>query len=326
MLIYIAPVSGGRFPSQLTYMCGLHKKPDLMLGASGGNVASYLAMASNFNFERAKKVVETINHGMFVSGSLIGAYFRGHFNEGRGTKELFEEIFTCKTIQEIEIITLITEENEEPLPRMFSNRTEESSLFYNCPIDQDIALFSTNGIEHLEGHLNDLSIICLASASIPNIAPPQKFNGNKYVDGGVTFPSPLSPLSCYLKAYVNHYNHKLQMVYFMPYDVANFGTIHRETYIDFRTAGKCVHYSILQDRAIAVAMLPGKPDFVQDIESNMELVRDKLEELKDKNYVMMIYPFGKDQELDLINFEGDDIVKAMEYNKNHLSYQLWYTC
>lgn len=331
MLIYVLPISGGAFPTQLSLMLSVGKTPDLMLGASGGNVSAYLYLASGGDETKARDIVKHMKKDMFIRGTEFQAFFNGHFQRGTGVDALFNNIFTKESIVSSEIVTLVCDQNQIA-PKIFSNRTKDTSFFDEELTDMDYLLYQLKRVEHLDGNVSNIATVSLASASIPGVAAPQSYNGDDYVDGGVCFASPLTPLSGYIADKLKTVKSPLQMIYFCCYDM-NLISEMKSSIVSglglfFKNATKRMleisHFNAIQDRARAVEMMVELANLkyckVQNATSEITL-KDKLERLSNQDYVMVIYPHGY-PEINILNFQADDILRVMDDAKN-FSYYVW---
>ena len=86
MFVFILPVSGGGFVSQLAglqHLCVSGIKPTITLASSGGNVASFIASASGWKWAGIERIASELSYDLFVSqwGSIsvlssITAFFQ----------------------------------------------------------------------------------------------------------------------------------------------------------------------------------------------------------------------------------------------------------
>lgn len=323
MLIFVAPISGGWFPSQLGPIIATQQKPDLMMGASGGNIALYLAQLSDFSLEKFKTIAPEINRKMFIQGSVVEALLRGSFKKGQGIEEFFTKNYNPD--EAIEVITLASKVGSTPIERAitpaypvcFSNFSEEKSLIKKSYQEEKI-LYDFDQIIHLSD-TEDIARACLASASIPHIAPPEEIQGVDYLDGGMTYASPLAIFSEQLLVLNPK---KFQLVYFTPYDTNNFPQIFKTTPIRYRETLLSVHYYILQDRASALRYInPKKRE--SHIGVNCEFMNNLMKKYKNKNYVLFVQPCKIDPEINILNFNGGDIIKNVEMAQESLCLYIW---
>lgn len=325
MLTYVLPISGGAFPVQLALLSQINSKPDLMLGASGGNIAAYLGLASDFKLDRIKEITNKLHTDLFIKGSKILALFNGGFKRGKGAAKLFKDIFTTEDVQKIEIITL-TCVDEQICPRIFSNRSREKSYFRNPLNEADNILYQVSDIEYLEGDLESLSVITMASASIPGLVEPQEFRGSKLSDGGVCYASPLTPLSNYMKDNIFSLNTPVQLIYFSCYNMSNIEQVSKEMDKYLRHALEMTHFSTLQDRALCASLIT---NYTQNLEADhkthvtREHLNSVLRSLRDKSFVMILYPIAS-PDINIINFKPEDIRDAIDITLANYGYYIWY--
>lgn len=324
MAIFVLPISGGAFPVQLALMLEAGISPKLMLGASGGNIAAYLYSACDGNETKLKEIVSMINKNMFISGSKIGAFLRGHFLKGKGVEELFSKIFTEESIQKHEIITL-TCSQDEMAPRVFSNKNKNSSFFGELDKIDDI-LFQIKEVEHLDGKMNEIAIITMASASIPGLVEPQIFNGKRYSDGGVCYASAFTPLSSYIrdKLSLETTREPVQMIYMACYNMKLIGSMESQYQGKLRHILEIAHFATLQDRANAIDFVSHFGSMVLEEKENVsrDQLRLRLSQIQNKNYAMILYPQGY-PEINIIDFTPQNILDVMEIARQNYSYYLW---
>lgn len=322
MLIFVSPISGGSFPCQLALMTQFDMIPDLCLGASGGNVAHYLWLACDRDVLKLIEILKMIKRDMFVKGDKFTALLRGHFLKGDGVTDLFKAIFTETTIQRSEVITLACDDTKIK-PTLFSNKSKENSFFKDHLSIIDDILYQVDGIEYLDGDLDKISTISLASASIPGIAMPQEFENEYYVDGGVCYASALTPLAGYLREKLVD---PVQIVYFSCYNMTKIAEMEKMVPKMIRRLLDNSHFSALQDRAKAVELFASfsknvKAEFHQYC--TKEHLQEKLKMLEGKSYCLILYPEGY-QDINILNFSSEDIFRIMDETILKYSYYLWY--
>lgn len=206
MRIFVCPISGGAFPVQIGFIAELTSlgiKPDIIMGSSGGNIAAYIGLASQWNPKEMDPIVNQLKSSMFalswwpsylkfLPSWLIG-YFKGSiYAEGTGAINLFREIFTPENISSTEIWTG-TMNQEEGKGQLFCNQKREEAIIQEL----DSNRFWTRDylpLTYVGNDIDFLALVSIASASIPIVVPAKVIDGQRFVDGGISFASPLSLL------------------------------------------------------------------------------------------------------------------------------------
>ena len=209
MRIYVCPVSGGAFPIQLGLLseCGLiGNRPDIVMGSSGGNVASYIGLAANWQADAIPSMALKINSSMFVQSwwptglrflpSWWIGYWKGSvYASGTGSLDLFKTSFTDTSIINTEVWTG-TMNRETGKGQLFCNRSEKDSQIKRKEDDllSSFRMRDCMPLTYLDGNIGSIASITMASAAIPVLVPEQQVLGARYVDGGTLFSSPLTAL------------------------------------------------------------------------------------------------------------------------------------
>jgi hypothetical protein len=219
--VYVLQVSGGAFPVQLALLSEVyeakklsHKSkfsgrrdyaPDLVLAASGGNVATYIALAGDWSPEGIERSYHKLDAKMFsqkwlpdcidifpkwVYGIIKGTMYR----EGYGASQLFASLFTPASIQRTEIWTG-TYNVSCGKAQFFCNLDEKSSIFCRKAFAPSSVLYGCMPLEYANGDVKLLSKVSIASASIPMVVTEHDIGGLKYSDGGAAYATPLPPFS-----------------------------------------------------------------------------------------------------------------------------------
>ncbi len=260
--ICISPASGAGLVSQLALLSLIPKKniPDVYLSCSGGNISTYIALASDYNICAMERILRMLHSSMFLKSwwpvpltfipSFYAGYSRGSwYDRGSGFEPLFQNLFTPDLIGRKEIWTATT-----------SCSTSKSQLFCNLG-QSDVSLnvdqftlneFNTLPLRYLNCNISDISAITLASASIPSFVPPVIFHGENYCDGGASYASPLTPMSPILRGYKN-----LHLTYINSFDVINSSPLCSQNMgtLIKTTTTEMIHSMILQDRSIGLEIV-----------------------------------------------------------------------
>ena len=324
MLVYVLPISGGSFPTQLEIICELSDhgyKPDVTFACSGGNIAAYTGSAGDWKRDRIEAVAKNIGSDMMIEmwapGPLmyIYAYFTGSlYRAGEGVHKFFEWYFTRQTIQIDEIWT-----------STYDRKSQKASYFCNlsgprhfCP-SLDTSLLQCHPPRYLEGDIRLISIVSQASASIPTYVESQFLGTEEHCDGGVSAASPFGAM----KACIPRRN--LHIIYINGMDVETHDgdCTYRNIFGNGILAmSEVTRNKILQDRSRAVENIcvdqstAHRKDF--DIRHLSRVLR---EQQKTTNSVLEIYP-DKYYELDITNFDGTDILSQM--SRVDLKCRIWW--
>jgi predicted acylesterase/phospholipase RssA len=216
--VYVLPVSGGGFPAQLQQLIYfanekqiatgtsdengnyLEYTPDICLGTSGGNVSSYIGLSGNWTEGGIKRVVKTLNSNMFsqtwwpgpmgfLPTWILGIFEGAIFKPGYGPSHLFKAFSDNRSIQEVEIWSG-TFNKSQKRSGFFCNKKLEDS--YISSTTYSPFLFKTMPLVYMNGDIDLISKVAVASASVPILFKPVEIAGEEYIDGGVTYSSPLT--------------------------------------------------------------------------------------------------------------------------------------
>lgn len=357
--VWIAPISGSEFPNQLALVSEVEQalskvnpssegsesySPDLFMGASGGNISGYLALAGDWNYEGIVKACRSIDQSIFIRSWFPGplkniipvfipAVLQGSlYRAGTGSAEIFQTFFTKETITRCEILTL-TFNQTKMSPQIFSNRTEEGSFFKSTYFNQiDSICYDVDSITYNDGDIIKISEATVASYSIPLVTQPQEIGGETHADGGINYASPFTPV--FKKIVQNIYpsliaqNRKLQTIYFCSYDM-NDPNIDRTSFYGNSTIAKSLaqmlQSSILQDRANVLNLLELcglRLTFRQGNKINTPELTILLDEIKNKNYSLILYPTGAPH-INLFNFTSQDVIDTINISRKNYNFYLW---
>jgi hypothetical protein len=238
MEVAVAPVSGSGFPAQLAAMgrlFGWQYCPTLFLSASGGTLASYVAMASNLSESQMLWNSSQLYSGLMFRSwgstqvtSLVTGFVAGAgYDKGPGPRGLFERFFgPGRQAVGTREIWSCTYNRTQGKAVLFCNRSQSNSILAYCGLRDTSEAGSRaasesgggrrdgNGSEvwnqsrrdvlgllppvYCNGNLDDISDYTMASVSIPTLIGPQIIDGQEMVDGGLAFASPMTPLKSLL--------------------------------------------------------------------------------------------------------------------------------
>lgn len=218
--IYVLPVSGGCFVSQLGLLCEIYvaKKylkngkfesykdyqPDICLCSSGGNVSAYVGMAADWSDKGIERISKKIKSEIFVRSWLpkelnfIPSWFFSFngsiYKQGYGAYSIFNAMFHEKTVNRVEIWTGTYDVKHEKAQFFCNLRRDEAYIQPNF-FEEDEFLHCSMPLKYLNNDLNSISEVSVASASIPVLVEHQAFKGLEYLDGGIMYPSPIKAFS-----------------------------------------------------------------------------------------------------------------------------------
>lgn len=351
--IYCLPVSGGGFPVQVAFLAEMYEafkllkkllngerdySPDIMLGASGGNLACYLASAGDFSYQGILRICEFLNAKMFIKNwgplhfipSLLFIPFTGSlFTTGENSSHVLKIFFDSTTIQKVEILTLVTNKNKL-LPKIFSNRSPENSFFGTEITLENQILDEAFPIEYIDGNVEKLCQIIQSSAAIPIITRPIEFEGEKYEDGGTTYASPLGTLEKRLQDKIIETGKLLHFFYFSPYDLDDYEDMSKYTHYGDSSFKKnllrLIHSEALRDRKSAINILESKIKrravVTQYKHTNTIELSRVIEENLEGDFVVIFYPTGY-KSIDLLKFTSIDIKNLIDETRLDYNFELW---
>ena len=359
MHILVAPVSGGAFPVQLGFMIELAKlrRPqpcpdreqdpfpallpfyDSILASSGGNVATYMALAGDFTPEGIDRVCHKLHPNLFLSSwwprpfcsilpSWILGYYEGSiFNRGCGVEKVFEEIFTPASIGRVEIWTG-TLNRSTGRAELFTNlEPGESKLALDCFSPDKL---NAMPLTYLSRDRKMLAQVAYASAAIPVLVPSVEINSIQYADGGTCFSSPLTPLQdCITSALQNHdgSGQCLHVDYLSSYDLES--TSKPATYKNLLENGSIALAEIIkslgvQDRLSGIELLRvGEIKFDSGLCDPEILASIMTRRQKYRQSFLELFP-SKEIEINLERFTAQDITNAINETRKCMMYRLWY--
>lgn len=328
MKIYILPISGGGFAPQLGLLVQLFAatktqtgdgyRPDLVLASSGGNVASYIAMMGNWTDTSIIRNCQLIDSSIFIQSwtppffptwilfPITGSLYKA----ADGIEKLYSELYNKTSIQRTEIWTGTYNETKQKAV-MFCNRSRSDSLIQDD--GSDTYIYDQIPSIYLEGNIQEIGKACYASAAMPFITPGVVIRGDRYLDGGAAYSSPLIPMESKLCKVLDRAvgSEPIQIFYFCSYDMdMKFNDSMYSSSI-----GLLVHSSLLQDRACAlsVARKYGKVKDTPKIYNGLSppILRDVLKVYEKSSYLIMFFPKGSPT-VNVTNFAGKDVCKIIK--------------
>nr|QBK92168.1 MAG: patatin-like phospholipase [Pithovirus LCPAC304] len=346
MHIVVLPVSGNFFPTQLGLLSRLIEvgyDPNILLGTSGGAVCSVLALGSDWSVEGIHRLVQKMEPSLFLKNwwpktlsfmpSWCLGFFRGSvYNTGTESKEFFRNNFTTDSLTQKEVWLGVTNQTQGRA-EFFCNLSEEESCI-------DVRCFESHlkmgqktmceSLQFLDGNLETLHDVTMASASIPTLVPAKQIGKDLFVDGGVFFASPLTPMQDCLEALGDEEG--LHITYVNTYDLEDRKITSSVNFYPgiFRTGAMAfatmVNSILSQDRLNGLKML--NPDIKNlnriTIKGNKTILK-QIFTFREKCRRSFLELYTKSvNTIDLTNFTPEDILKAMDATKEEYFCRFWW--
>lgn len=339
MQLLILPISGGAFPLQLSMLCHIlnanpNYDPEIILSASGGNVAAYITLAGGWNAAGIRRISKQIHSGFFIRrwswlnmiNSAIG-YFAGTlFNYGEGLSDFFNNIFTRDKVISKEVWTAVYNRDLQK-GQIFCNRSYNTSIL---PVDSiDFQAAQVLPPQYCDGDLDKISKLSLASASIPSLVPPQKIDNQNYVDGGIYASSPLTLLNgTILKTCRQNYNGICHMIYCNSINLYQNNFTPQKTILNSwkQIIIDWIRSQTIHDRYTAYNMLQnyGRPISYYNFDFNYKTAKHYFEFInKVQASLLEIFPIDE-VSIDIGNFNGQTVVNNIDSGLLNLQARFWY--
>jgi len=347
MHVMVFPVSGNFFPIQLGLLSRLIESgydPDLMLGTSGGALCCILALGSDWSVEGMHRLIKYVKPSLFlknwwpktlsfIPSWLLGVFRGSVYKAGTDAKDFFDKFLSRDALMQKEVWIGVTNQTQERA-QFFCNLDREKSYIDESCFDSHLKIGQKTLCESLRYTNGDMDLIkdaAVASASIPTLVPSKKIGDDHYVDGGVFFASPLTPMKDCLETLEDE--NGLHITYVNTYDLEDQNI---STSVDFypgifRTgaiAFATMVYSILsQDRLNGLKML--NPDITQlqriTLKGNPTILKQILK-FRRKCKRTFLELFTKNiNTIDLTNFTSEDILNGMSTTKEEYYCRLWWS-
>jgi len=355
--ILAASISGGLFPYQLEALRELCKhgfKPSLILGSSGGNVASYIAMAGRWTPSGIERVASELDPSYFIvpwyplmysvlpstiSGAVSGLFNGSLYESSPNAIKIFETYFAPNEIKDVEMWVGAVNEVTSSFT-LFCNRAKEECVIQGKHFNR--RMFKAEPLKYLNGDINRICKASIASSSIPVIVEAEEIDGQRYVDSGTKFSSPLTPLQNELKAIGKNNGGRIHIIYITGYDLEADLPAHKlASMMDRGTtaAEHLVRGLTLHDRATACEIIRDvgslcdaapytcntdgtKVHFVDILSVSIPEVYRRLKYTK--TCLLELFPLCK-QVLDYTNFNGKMVIDMMNFAHTQMAGHLWWT-
>ena len=305
LVVFSMPVSGGCFIAQVSLYLELYRSrckihdgkfpsykaytPDLCFGSSGGNVALYILLCSDWESNNIIRTLCSLESDMFIKSwfpdhmnfiptGILGVFNGSLYRSGYGAEYIFKRYFNCKTFQNTEIWTgtynISTNKAE-----FFCNRSKHNALVQQQFFEPDMESYCSMPLRYISDEPDPLCLCAktaMASAAIPIIVPKQKIGKHLYSDGGIMYASGTLPLAneifrvvkghCYPKESIMDKcgnisvkqkilpPRKLRHFYFSPYDMYSKEIVESSRTIN-GPISQILYSCLLQDKASAIENL-----------------------------------------------------------------------
>lgn len=202
MYIYIASISGGFMPNQIGIISLLSQvgyRPDVGLGASGGNMALGISLMCDWNPAAIRAAVSRMSDELVVKPwsppqlrflpNAIWGLIRGSLYD-RSTQDPFmvkSQNIDLSTACEIWSLTFSKTHNSA---KLFTNRScGTTKLTYTT------SHINTQPLQYISGDYALFRDIAMASAAVPGVQREVIINDEEHADGGLLFASPFPVFS-----------------------------------------------------------------------------------------------------------------------------------
>lgn len=340
MKIYILPISGGGFPVQMAFLKILYQAtksevkigitPDIVFSSSGGNVSAYIAMMGDWRDNYITKNIHIINSTLFVESWtppffptwLVYPLTKSIYRNGDGVKEVFNRVYTKKSIGKTEIWSGVYNMNSQKSV-FFCNRLKNEAQI-KCDENDSMLLYDAESPKYLNRDISTIAKVCHASASIPIITEGVIIDGQKYIDGGVGYGSPFVPMKNKLTKVIesNGRGNPIQLFHFSSYDMDR---IFSDNFYS-KSIGLLIHSMLIMDRDSVVSYLAqhGKVEETPEIYRDLDYIklRPILEKLKDVSFAMLFSP-KTSPIVNLTHFSGNDVIDIIKKVENDFTVFVW---
>ena len=381
--VYAGSVSGGGFPAQIQeiiYVTEAKKEafndettnmhtyytPDLCMGTSGGNVALYVAISGNWEPGSIHRVIKQMNAGMFsqtwwpgpmsfIPTWVLGIFEGAVYKPGYGAKQLLDAFNNKNSIVATEMWNSSFNKDQQRTA-IFCNKSDSDTFI--SPFTYSSFNSKTLPLNFLNGDIGKISTTVIASASVPLLFKPVVIDSENYIDGGVTYASPLSILSEEIyksvKGIVEPLEYEVQMsvypipeptveqkdklilkrsrrilhlTYFSPYNIDSTSksesVLGGGNFLSFVTDSSAV-----KDRESGLELLnrlktPSQNINVIDSRTSMFKLSDLFKQYNSTHYLCEVY-VRENNWIDLNNFTPNDIFAKMEEAKANIEFLFFY--
>jgi Patatin-like phospholipase len=320
MELLVLPVSGGRMFGQLGALQRLTDVgyvPDIILSSSGGNFAAYIAMAAQWQFHAISRITSMLTPSLFLTpwinigflDSIVGFFSGFIYNKGKGTYELMQTIFTEETIKSCEIWTgFYNCKNQRTRFGCNKKKTLLNPSYIDRGLSQIMKIYYPKTIR-------EITDLCIASASIPAIVPPQLIEGDYYEDGGISSASPLT----FMKEPIRRLGQRLHLTYINTFNFSEPNIEETINVVDSlkNATSALIRSSTLTDLLSGQDVLLFYSNNTSHIESitfpcttfNLDIIK-RVKKVLDRSF-LEIYP-NWDMDIDITSFTPTQTLETLD--------------
>lgn len=336
MIVIITPVSGPAFVGQLAgiqKLCEYDIVPNIILGSSGGNVANYISAMADWKWNKIEIIASKISSTLlFLPWSSVTAissvlgFFKGSaFNYGTGAKKLLQANCEKEILNKYELWTGTFNKVSDKC-RLFCNLSKDKCKLKEEDMDYD--LFQMMNCGYLDNDIDCITKVISSSATIPSVSPPQKYEGELYIDGGMCSASPLPMMKDCIIKNIEKTNENLHLFLISPTNLENIqdskcdGNLLQNL---SEASDMFIKYQALMDRSQTLELIKYRGKLMkykcQATTKNMKKIMKIISLVK---YSMVeIYPLHR-IEVNMTSFDGEDVVKTMKEAYDILHCRIWW--
>lgn len=201
--VIVAPVSGHGMVEQVGIMIKLASygyRPRVGLGASGGSLSLGMMNMNDWNMEKMMNWMNCIPSFEIFRQNLFGmaaGFFSPYiYDPGAGLEYIFKNVALSDNHRQFE--TIITAQNNTSghLEIFSTVKQNDSILKKSGPlflVGTMCKITYLGDIEDDQEYYKKIELVFRATSAVPIVFPPVNIDNNYYIDGGVSFSSPLSP-------------------------------------------------------------------------------------------------------------------------------------
>jgi len=356
--VYVLPVSGGAFVSQLAFLIEVYKArtklledvinnyPNLVLGSSGGNISAYIAMTGSWTEAGILRISKKIQRDMFIMSwwpesldflpsSAIGIFKESLYRQGYGIRKLFTDNLNNKKVQSNTEIWTGTYNKTKSKAQFFCNKKEGTTLIDGDRFEKDRILLNCEQLIFTNGDLNLLADITIASASIPVLVKNQPIRNCIYSDGGTAYSSPLSIFTPELFRIIKgDKKYSLQLIYFSCCDLYTNEIDKNTTNGIAGEAGMTINAMVstleILDRSKSIDLIKMLIENNETLKHehhrslNTDLLCEIFKMLKTKkHYILNLYPLNNES-INLLDFNSDIVIDKIKKTQLAYAAHVWY--
>lgn len=363
--LLVAPVSGGYFISQVAIIATLleargGQQFDINCGASGGNIACYIASLFDKTSESMEKITYSLNSDMFLDNwwatnlefipSMVIGIFKsgGIYKPGYGSELFVKHIFTTKIINASSTpeIWSLAFNLKDYLSELFCSKGKDKSILSKYITEEMLLEAGCQKTTYCDGDLDLITSVITASAALPPLRPPVLINKVKFTDGGVSRSSPGFLFSEALYELRNDPENSstygtggVHYFYIYPFDLLNKTSRN----LDIRRSVDNSHWiseiieiinsttvnsrfadrqSLMENWLRITGLARKNLTFIKETKVNVKMLKTKLDELSSKHYFIVFYT--KDAYIKINKFAEKELREQYNIAKNSITYEIYH--